>query len=138
LKWNTQQSAPPHQIRVEPPTPAASSPAKELGSPTTTEQDTPRGRRSSDGGVGATRKRLSGVSLAESKEMELNPSYRRRVGFDTFGAGTDLEGKAKATGGGTGKFSTRFVGWGEAILRSTRFTPLKAQRTDIDCMFDVL
>ncbi|GAA5853685.1 hypothetical protein JCM3766R1_000590 [Sporobolomyces carnicolor] len=102
LKWNSHAQQPPHQIRVEPPTPAASSPAKELGSPVSADQDTPRGRRSSDGGVSAARKRLSGTSLAESKEMELNPSYRRRVGFDTFGAGTDLEGKAKATGGGTG------------------------------------
>ncbi|GAA6019825.1 hypothetical protein JCM11491_000285 [Sporobolomyces phaffii] len=107
LKWNPQQLQQPsvHQIRVEPPTPAASSPVRELGSPVTAEPDTPRGRRSSEGasGVRDARKRLSDVSLAgESKEMELNPSYRRRVGFDTFGAGTDLEGKAKATGGGTG------------------------------------
>ncbi|GAA5993289.1 hypothetical protein JCM11641_001120 [Rhodosporidiobolus odoratus] len=28
--------------------------------------------------------------------------FRRRVGFDTFSAGGELEGKAKATGGGTG------------------------------------
>ncbi|GAA5903263.1 hypothetical protein JCM6882_008121 [Rhodosporidiobolus microsporus] len=30
------------------------------------------------------------------------PQFRRRVGFDTFDAGNELEGKAKATGGGTG------------------------------------
>ncbi|GAA5967331.1 hypothetical protein JCM3765_005603 [Sporobolomyces pararoseus] len=130
LKWNTtHQPQAPHQIRVEPPTPATSSPAKELGSPATpTDQDTPRGRRSSDGGVGATRKRLSQTSLTDSKEMELNPSYRRRVGFDTFGAGTDLEGKAKATGGGTGVTYSFTLG-----AKSAQYTRTRWSRTFLVC-----
>ncbi|GAA6004177.1 hypothetical protein JCM10207_002467 [Rhodosporidiobolus poonsookiae] len=53
---------------------------------------------SSSDGVGA-----GGDKGGEAHATGKAPTqFRRRVGFDTFEAGTDLEGKAKATGGGTG------------------------------------
>jgi len=102
LKWNTQSPQPPqHQINIEPPTPAANSPAKDAD-PMQDGYASFRPRRASGGdSTSGMRKSLSEVSLASKG---LDPSYRRRVGFDTFGAGNDLEGKAVSTGGGTGEF----------------------------------
>ncbi|BGP50075.1 hypothetical protein JCM10450v2_005984 [Rhodotorula kratochvilovae] len=54
----------------------------------------------------------SATSLTEGSDGRATPAsgaggvrgaqFKRRVGFDTWGAGEELEGKAKATGGGTG------------------------------------
>jgi len=71
--------------------------------------------------MGKMKKSLSEVSLT-SKDGRLDPSYRRRVGFDTFGAGNDLEGKAVSTGGGTGELLSLFrlfrweAKWGKSNL----------------------
>ncbi|GAA5905302.1 hypothetical protein JCM5296_001436 [Sporobolomyces johnsonii] len=91
---------PLHPIRVEPPT-AASSPMNE-------------GAGSGVAGADSAATSMSNLSLQETlvpegEAMEpsasnasLGAQFRRRVGFDTFGAGNDLEGKVKGTGGGTG------------------------------------
>ncbi|GAA6050609.1 hypothetical protein JCM3770_001486 [Rhodotorula araucariae] len=51
------------------------------------------------------------ASFAETSDGRVTPAsvggtrgaqFKRRVGFDTWGAGEELEGKTKATGGGTG------------------------------------
>lgn len=41
----------------------------------------------------------------------LGPQYSRRVGFDTFESGADLEEKGASTGGGTGELRRRRSGW---------------------------
>ncbi|GAA5934238.1 universal stress protein [Sporobolomyces koalae] len=135
LKWTpsptSQQQQAQQEIRIEPPTPAASSPVQET--PPAGIDDSPRGRRSSEGAVREARKSLSDVSLTpESREMEPNPSYRRRVGFDTFGAGTDLEGKAKATGGGTGVTYSFTVSAKSAQFARTRWSRTFLVCTDLN------
>lgn len=129
LKWNTQSPTPPqHQINIEPPTPAANSPAKDADPLQQDGYASFRPRRASGGSMGKMKKSLSEVSLT-SKDGRLDPSYRRRVGFDTFGAGNDLEGKAVSTGGGTGEspsLSRLFrweAKWGERAISSASSLP---------------
>jgi len=77
--------------------------------------------------MGKMKKSLSEVSLT-SKDGRLDPSYRRRVGFDTFGAGNDLEGKAVSTGGGTGVTYSFTLS-----AKSAQFTRTRWSRTFLVC-----
>ncbi|GAA5960458.1 hypothetical protein JCM21900_003603 [Sporobolomyces salmonicolor] len=92
---------PPHQIRVDPPT-AASSPMKEAagsdGIAWAVSASTPMSNLS----LQETPVPAGNVMEPSASNASMGAQFRRRVGFDTFGAGNDLEGKVKGTGGGTG------------------------------------
>ncbi|GAA6033803.1 hypothetical protein JCM8097_000349 [Rhodosporidiobolus ruineniae] len=58
-----------------------------------------------DGSGGSARPSVDSTNPSSSTadgSSHTQPQFRRRVGFDTFEAGNDLEGVTKATGGGTG------------------------------------
>ena len=57
----------------------------------------------------------SGLGPQNSSNGTLGPQYSRRVGFDTFESGADLEEKGASTGGGTG---ARGIGLAPLALRS--------------------
>ncbi|GAA6063215.1 hypothetical protein JCM10212_002437 [Sporobolomyces blumeae] len=130
-------ATPVHSIRVEPPTPAANSPVADedpIAADGAARGRKPRfGSFSSQGSdkVDQVTRGVNDVSIG-SKDMELSPSYRRRVGFDTFGAGTDLEGKAKATGGGTGVTYSFTLGAKSAEFARTRWSRTFLVCTDLN------